>query len=183
MLGLNLAVQGMSFPTENQALLFLRNARKPSCFCRAVMAEKLYGACLWCVIHMILSKSARIFTHYPRVSLVQNRRGSSKWDFAIFPQRNWENFGIYFSSVNSTKFAIFWFTFIQNFDIKKMKRKHSSTAPLRKFLHLGLGWQLEKRNKSHSHWVQGHILLIDCGNDPSWWKGAFFIHKVQTLKY
>ncbi len=35
--------------------------------------------------------------------------------------------GIYFSSVNSTKFAILWFTFIRNFDIKKMKRKHSST--------------------------------------------------------
>jgi hypothetical protein len=44
-----------------------------------------------------------------------------------FSARNWENFGIYFSSVNSTYFASFWFTFIQNFDIKKMKRKHSST--------------------------------------------------------
>jgi hypothetical protein len=55
---------------------------------------------------------------------------------AIFPQRNWESFGIYFSSVNSRKFAILWFTFTQNFDIKKMKR---NTPPLRKFLHLGLG--------------------------------------------
>ncbi len=99
-----------------------------SCFCRAVMAEKLDDACLRCVIHMILSKSAWIFTHYPRVSLVQKKPSrSSKWDFGIFPQRNWENFGNYFSSVNSTEFAIFWFIFIQNFDIKKMKRKHSST--------------------------------------------------------
>jgi hypothetical protein len=56
--------------------------------------------------------------------LVQKR---PKFQVAIFPQRNRENFGIYFSSVNLTKFAILWFTFIQNFDIKKMKRKHSST--------------------------------------------------------
>ncbi len=146
MLGLILAVQGMNFPTENEVLLFLRNARKllASQSPRAVMAEKLYDACLWCVIHMIHSKSAWIFfTHYPRDILPQKRPSeSSKWDFAIFPQRNWESFGIYFSSVNSRKFAILRFTFIQNFDIKKMKR---NTPPLRKFLHLGLGWPLEKR--------------------------------------
>jgi hypothetical protein len=29
-----------------------------SCFYKVVMAEKLYDTCLWCVIDMILSKSA-----------------------------------------------------------------------------------------------------------------------------
>jgi hypothetical protein len=56
-----------------------------------------------------------------------------------FFHKEWGKILEFIFRVNSTKFAISWFTFIQNFDIKKMKRKHSSTTPLRKFLHLGLG--------------------------------------------
>jgi hypothetical protein len=42
MLGLILAAQGMNFPTENQALLFLRNARKPSACQSLVFVELLW---------------------------------------------------------------------------------------------------------------------------------------------
>jgi hypothetical protein len=42
MLGLILAVLGMSFPTENQALLFLMNARKPSACQSPVFVELLW---------------------------------------------------------------------------------------------------------------------------------------------
>jgi hypothetical protein len=42
MLGLTLAAQGMNFPTENQALLFLRNARKPSACQSPVFVELLW---------------------------------------------------------------------------------------------------------------------------------------------
>jgi hypothetical protein len=42
MLGLILAVQGMSFRTENQALLFLRNARQPSACQSPVFVELLW---------------------------------------------------------------------------------------------------------------------------------------------
>ncbi len=46
------------------------------------------------------------------------------WNFAIFWQRNWENFGNFgFYSVNLTIFSIFWVKFHQNFDITKMKKK------------------------------------------------------------
>jgi len=41
MLDLILAVQGMNFPTEIQALLFLRNARKPSACQSPVFVELL----------------------------------------------------------------------------------------------------------------------------------------------
>jgi len=131
-----------------------------------------------CVIHMILSKKCMNLHALPK----KGPSGSSKWDFAIFPQRNWENFGIYFSSVNSTKFAIFWFTFIQKFWYQKNEKKtllHSGS-----FFTLDLGDNWKRENKPHSHWVRVHILLIDCANDnPWWWNGAFLIHKVQTLKY
>jgi len=42
MLGLILAAQGMNYPTENQALLFLRNARKPSACQSPVFVELLW---------------------------------------------------------------------------------------------------------------------------------------------
>jgi hypothetical protein len=42
MLGLILAVQGMNFPTENQALLFLTNARKSSACQSRVFVELLW---------------------------------------------------------------------------------------------------------------------------------------------
>jgi hypothetical protein len=48
------------------------------------------------------------------------------------------------------------FTFIQNFDIKKMKR---NTPPPRKFLHLGLGWPLEKRINLIHIWFK-YILVV-----------------------
>jgi hypothetical protein len=61
MVGFILGAQGMNFPTKNQALLFLRNARKPSA-CQSLvfitLFIKLYDTCFWCVIDMILSKSA-----------------------------------------------------------------------------------------------------------------------------
>jgi hypothetical protein len=42
MLGLILAVQGMNIPTENQAFLFLRIARKPSPCQSPVFVELLW---------------------------------------------------------------------------------------------------------------------------------------------
>jgi hypothetical protein len=42
MLGLILAVQGMNLPTENQALLFLTNARKSSACQSRVFVELLW---------------------------------------------------------------------------------------------------------------------------------------------
>jgi hypothetical protein len=42
MLGLILAAQGMNLPTENQAWLFLRNARKPSACQSPVFVELLW---------------------------------------------------------------------------------------------------------------------------------------------
>ncbi len=53
-------------------------------------------------------------------------RGTSviiSWrDFAIFWQRNW---GIFFSSVNSTNFAVFWVKFCQNFDTQKWEKNNT----------------------------------------------------------
>jgi hypothetical protein len=50
-------------------------------------------------------------------------------NFAIFRQRNWENFGkFYFSNVNFTKFSFWWLNFAKILRLKKIKEKKGNTG-------------------------------------------------------
>jgi len=80
MLGLILAVQGMNFATEDQALLFLRNARKPSACQSPVFVELLWLRYFMTLVSGVCNSHDTFQKVHESSRITQER---TKWKFQV----------------------------------------------------------------------------------------------------